>query len=157
VWVWGRELWTRGARHRSLLKLCPVALTTQCSAGTAGFQYLTRLGLALACKRNATATPGKWKVAACVREVRERVGVALMCEMADQLIDAMTTKPHAALAEARVHIHTAWRPGAARSGGERGADGQPDLRSGEQLRGAEGGRLHPAGAGARGHAPRGLR
>ena len=64
---------------------------------------------------------------ACVREVRERISVALMRELADQLVDGITGAPHPALAKAKVFVHTAWRASAVRSGDEDGADGQPEL------------------------------
>jgi hypothetical protein len=64
----------------------PIGLTTQAGAGKHGLKYIRDLGFALACKRNRTPTPSKWQVANAVRKVRERVGVALMRELADQVI-----------------------------------------------------------------------
>ena len=107
--------------------LRPVALTTQASCGEMGQMYMKELGLALARRRNDTADPRPRQAAAAVREVRERIGVALMRELADQLAMSIAPGPHAALAIAERYVHTAWRAGAGRGGGEAGADGQPDM------------------------------
>jgi hypothetical protein len=42
-------------------------------------------------------------------EVRARVGVALMRELADQIAGSIAGSPHAALAGATRYVHTAWR------------------------------------------------
>ena len=65
--------------------LCPMGLTTQSSCGALGKRFLTDLGRMLACRRNGTATPHPRHLAAATREVRARVGVALMRELADQI------------------------------------------------------------------------
>ena len=119
--------------------LSPVVLTTQAGCGTKGQEYLSVLGLALARRRNDTADPRRRQVAAAVREVRERVGVALMRELASQLSASFTGMPHPALADAALFVHTVWRRDKERNRGEAGADGQPDW--GEQRAGEGGGRL----------------
>ncbi len=62
--------------------LCPMGTTTQGTCGALGKQFLTDLGRLLACRRNGTATPHPRHLAAATREVRARVGVALMRERA---------------------------------------------------------------------------
>ena len=130
--------------------LCPVGITTQASCGALGKQLLSDLGRMLACRRNGTATPHPRHLAAATREVRARVGVALMRELADQIAGSIAGSPHAALAGAARYVHTAWRPGARQPAGTTGADGQPDFAATREP-GETGGRLLPrdgAGAGA---------
>jgi len=49
-------------------------------------------------------------VSYAVREVRERVGVAILRKIANIIINAIKGVPHPALLEARRHLHTAYRP-----------------------------------------------
>jgi hypothetical protein len=139
--------------------LSPVGFTTQATCGALGKRFLTDLGRMLACRRNGTATPHPRHLAAATREVRARVGVALMRELADQIAGSIAGSPHAALAGATRYVHTAWRAGARQPAGMTGADGQPDFVA-TRVPGESGGRLLQrdcAGAGAGSTARRRMR
>jgi hypothetical protein len=133
--------------------------SAQLLCGALGKRFLTDLGRALACRRNGTATPHPRHLAAATREVRARVGVALMRELADQIAGSIAGSPHAALAGATRYVHTAWRAGARQPAGMTGADGQPDFVA-TRVPGESGGRLlqrDSAGAGAGSTARRRMR
>ncbi len=136
--------------------LSPVGFTVQATCGALGKQFLTDLGRTLACRRNGTATPHPRHLAAATREVRARVGVALMRELADQIAGSIAGSPHA---RATRYVHTAWRAGARQPAGMTGADGQPDFVATHEL-GESGGRTLQrdcAGAGAGSTARRRMR
>jgi hypothetical protein len=118
----------------------PVAMGTQCSAGTRGYEFLKLLGYELACSRNGTRTPSDLSVSFAVREVRERVGVAILRKMANIIINAIKGVPHPALLEARKHLHTAYRP-VEGQWQKVGDDCQPD--DGPPVWGEAGGRVVP--------------
>ena len=98
--------------------LHPCGLGTQADMGPGTQECANQLALLIATRRNGGQQPTQRLLDAVRREVHGRLGVALMRELAGQIIKTFAGSPRAGLTQDNAYVHSMFRRGAA---GEVGA------------------------------------
>jgi hypothetical protein len=98
--------------------LHPCGLGTQADMGPGTQECANQLALLIATRRNGGQQPTQRLLDAVRREVHGRLGVALMRELAGQIIKTFAGSPRAGLTQDNAYAHSMFRRGAA---GEVGA------------------------------------
>jgi hypothetical protein len=94
-------------------KLFPCGHGTQGDMGPGAHECTKELACLIATRRNGGTPPSSAFVGAMRREVYGRLGLALMRELAEQIISSFANSPRAGLTAENAHVHSNFRPGRA--------------------------------------------
>lgn len=85
--------------------------------GPGTLECANQLALLIATRRNGGQPPARRLLDAVRREVHGRLGVALMRELAGQIIKTFAGNPRAGLTQANAYVHSRYRRNEAGAGG----------------------------------------